>query len=104
VSDIDAYFTQSIVGAPFSAALGRRAAAASERNVGVEIATDGTVAQLKGFWRDEVLIGASAAGPFLRRIPSPQRRWLERHALVFALLGLASGGLSGLYALWVQLS
>lgn len=104
MSDIDAYFTQSIVGAPFSAALGRRAAAASERTVGVEMATDGTVAQLKGFWRDEVLIGTSAAGPFMRRIPSLQRRWLERHALVIAMLSLTFGVLSLLYALRVHLS
>lgn len=104
MSDIDVYFTQSIVGAPFSAALGRRAAAAPARAVGIEMAPDGTVARLKVFWADEVLIGASAAGPHLRRIPTPQRRWLERHALAIALTGLVSGLLSGLYAFWVHLS
>ena len=84
--------------------LGSRAAAASARAMGVEMSTDGTVGRLKGFWRDEVLIGTSAAGPFLRRIPSTQRRWLERHALVIALLGLAYGLLCGLYVLWVRFS
>jgi hypothetical protein len=89
VSDIDAYFTQSIVGAPFSAALGGRASAAEARARGIEVPMDGTAARLHGIWHDDVLIGASAAGPLLRRLSSGPRRWLERHALLIALLSLA---------------
>ena len=105
MADIDAYFTQTIVGAPFSVVLGERASAATVRaGMGVEVPLDGRAARMGDAWKQHMLLGAGHAGPFVRPLPSPQRLWLERHALVIAGAGMLSIWASGLWALWIYLS
>jgi hypothetical protein len=101
VTDIDAFFTQSIVGTPFSIALGQRLSSAQARELGLEVPLDSRAARLGRAWQDAALLrGAEfAQGP--RPRPGAVRRWLERHALVLAGLGLGSLIAAGTWALWL---
>jgi hypothetical protein len=87
----DAFFTQAVVGAPFSVLLGRQMSAGALQAQGIELQpTDGST-RLSPAWQPWVLerTAALAAGvPRLR--PRALRRWLERHALLIALFGLCS--------------
>jgi hypothetical protein len=103
VTDVEHYFTQSIVGAPFSVVLGTRAPEAATAARGVEVSLEGGLARLSAFCKDELLIGTSATGPLVRRLSSPQRRWLERHALLLAGAGILALCSAGLWTLWIQL-
>ena len=69
MSESDAFFTQSIVGAPFSIVLGRRVVTQTEH--GIEVPLDGAPARLSRAWREQVLLQT-------------------RHALVIAGLGLVA--------------
>ena len=88
MSESDAFFTQSIVGAPFSIVLGRRVVTQTAH--GIEVPLDGAPARLSRAWREQVLLQTPGflAGP--RRQGGRVRRWLERHALVIAGLGLVA--------------
>ena len=72
--------------------------------MGFERAPETSLAQLRAFCQDELLIGASSLGPFVRRLPSAQRRWLERHALAVAAAGFLALWAAGLTVLWTYLS
>lgn len=84
----DAYFTHTIVGAPFSVLMGRRAVEDAAEGSGIEVGPTGE-ARLSPAWQAWVIERAGdwpAGVP--RRRPRGVRRWLERHALGIALLGL----------------
>lgn len=84
----DAYFTHTIVGAPFSVLMGRRAEPGAAEGSGIEVGATGE-AQLSPAWQAWAIQRAEdwpAGVP--RRRPRGLRRWLERHALGIALLGL----------------
>lgn len=89
MDETDAFFTHSIVGAPFSVLLGRRQGASNASTQGLEVSlAQGNVGLTEG-WRSWVLLDhldTPAGTP--RRRPKRLRRWLERHALVISLLGV----------------
>lgn len=89
MDETDAFFTHTIVGAPFSVLLGRRQGPSSESTQGLEVPLgDGSVSLSEG-WRSWALLDhldTPAGQP--RRRPKRLRRWLERHALLIALLGI----------------
>ncbi len=89
MDETDAFFTHSIVGAPFSVLLGRRQGIAPASTQGLEVSlARGNVGLSEG-WRSWVVLDhldTPAGTP--RRRPKRLRRWLERHALLIALLGL----------------
>lgn len=88
MDETDAFFTHTIVGAPFSVLLGRRQSpSTSTQGLHVSLATGDT--GLSENWKSWALLGeldTPAGVP--RRRPKRVRRWLERHALVIALMGL----------------
>jgi hypothetical protein len=85
----DAFFTQAVVGAPFSVLLGRQMSAAALRSQGVEVpagADTGRLSEAWQAWAIERTAELPAGVP--RPRPRGLRRWLERHALAVALVGL----------------
>lgn len=97
MNDTNAFFTQTIVGAPFSVPLGRRLTREQITQDGLVINLETGENRLTQAWRDWwVLSHAGDATGLPRLHPGRQRRWLERHALWLALLGLASLGASAL--------
>lgn len=89
MDETDAFFTQTIVGPPFSVLLGRRLGVSSASAQGLDVSlVQGNVGLTDG-WRNWVVLDhldTPAGTP--RRRPRRLRRWLERHALAIALLGL----------------
>lgn len=87
----DAFFTHGIVGAPFSVLLGRRMGADGLKAQGLQFDPDDGATRLSPAWQPWALerLGEQAPGAPRRR-PKPLRRWLERHALAIAALGLAA--------------
>jgi hypothetical protein len=87
----DAFFTQAVVGAPFSVLLGRQMSAAALQAQGIEVQAGAGPGRLGEAWQPWV-IERSADLPAGVPRPRPRglRRWLERHALPIAVLGLAS--------------
>ncbi len=89
MDETDAFFTHTIVGAPFSVLLGRRQGPSNESTQGLEVPLgDGSVSLSEG-WRSWALLDhldTPAGQP--RRRPQRLRRWLERHALRIALVGI----------------
>lgn len=91
MDETDAFFTQTIVGAPFTVSLGRRRVAPRSPAQGLEIDPSSGASRLTQLWRDWVVLSHAtdpAGRPRLR--PSRVRGLLERHALWIALLGLLS--------------
>jgi len=89
MDETDAFFTQSIVGAPFSVLLGRRQGTAHASTQGLEVSlTKGNVGLTEGWRSWAVLDHLDTPAGTPRRRPKRLRRWLERHALGIALLGL----------------
>jgi len=89
MDDNDAFFTQTIVGAPFSVLLGRQLGAKRGPTDGVEVNLSSTEARLSGGWTEWVVMRQAYDNVGLpRRRPGQLRRWLERHALWLALLGV----------------
>ncbi|MDM7942669.1 MAG: hypothetical protein QUV35_08575 [Hydrogenophaga sp.] len=89
MDETDAFFTHTIVGAPFSVLLGRRQAPASVSTQGLEVSLADGRAGLSEGWRSWALLDhldLPAGTP--RRRPKRLRRWLERHALLIAVSGL----------------
>ncbi|MDO9503733.1 hypothetical protein [Hydrogenophaga sp.] len=89
MDETDAFFTHTIVGAPFSVLLGRRQGAPTASQQGLQVSlTQGEVGLSKGWRSWAVLDHLDTPAGTPRRRPKRMRRWLERHALVMALLGL----------------
>jgi len=92
MSETDAFFTQTIVGAPMSVLLGR------ELRLSVDRASDGLKIELargtevlSPSWRSWIVITQACTPVGVPRMrPTRGRRWLERHALVIAVMGLLS--------------
>jgi hypothetical protein len=96
MNDNDAFFTQTIVGAPFSVPLGQRLTRHQLGENGLVIDFETGENRLTQAWRDWWMLSHAedAAGrPRVR--PGRVRRWLERHALWVAMLGLACLLVSG---------
>ena len=90
MDDTDAFFTLTIVGAPTTWMLGRRLSATQARAQGVRVDLDSGRVRLSRAWRDLALPGHEAGVDGRpRRRPGPAMRWLARHALPIAALGLA---------------
>lgn len=92
----DAFLTQAVVGAPFSVLLGRQMSAPALKAQGIEMPVDGGAPRISLAWRPWVIERLASLPPGVPRArPRGLRRWLERHALAIALLGLLSlaGGL-----------
>lgn len=91
MNDTDAFFTQTIVGAPFSVLLGRQLDPGRVETAGIEVNMLGTETRLSQVWKDWILMThASDRIGQPRHRPGRGRRWLERHALWLAVLGLSS--------------
>ena len=89
--DNDAFFTQTIVGAPFSTSLGRRLTPGQATQNGLRIDLDTGQSRLPQAWHDWWVLSHAGDRPGQPRMcPGQLRRWLERHALWLALIGLAS--------------
>ena len=89
MDETDAFFTHTIVGAPFSVLLGRRQSPSHASVQGLEVSLAKGDVRLSEGWRSWAVLGeleAPAGTP--RRRPKRLRRWLERQALIIALLGL----------------
>lgn len=97
MNDTNAFFTQTIVGAPFSVELGQRLTREQINQNGLVVDFETGESRLTRAWRDWwVLSHAGDAAGLPRLRPGRLRRWLERHALWLALLGLTSLGASAL--------
>ena len=87
----DAFFTQAVVGAPFSVLLGRRLSPGAAQAQGLELDPADGSTRLSPAWQPWVIERLHEQAPGVpRRRPKPLRRWLERHALGIALLGLCA--------------
>ena len=99
MSEHDTFFTLSIVGAPQQVVMGRRMRPSDAQTEGLRAALQSDNAVLTRLWREKVLI---ASGKDLLGVPRPEpgvlRRWLERHALWLAALGL--GGMAATALFW----
>ena len=91
MNETNAFFTQTVVGDPFSVSLGQRLTREQASQNGLVIDFDTGESRLTQAWRDWwVLSHASDAAGLPRLRARGLRRWLERHALWVALLGLTS--------------
>lgn len=88
MTEIDEFFTLSIVGAPFSVVLGTRRETGAA--TGVEVPAHGGDARLRAGWSDGVLLPGARGRLVPRERPGAVRMALERHALWIAALGLVS--------------
>ncbi len=100
----DAFFTQTVVGAPFTALMGRRRVpgGSGAEGLGINLATGEPL--LTRMWRDWFVL-SHALDPvgMPRRRPGKLRLALERHALWLAVVGIAtlvSGAAMLGFALW----
>lgn len=98
MNDTDAFFTQTIVGAPFSVVMGRRLGPKDLSTAGLEIKLDTGANRLSDLWKDWLVSHPALDKPGQPRVrPGRVRLWLERHALWLAALGLSSLALSVLF-------
>lgn len=99
---VDAYFTHTIVGAPVSVRLGERAKPPVAEVPGLRASLRTGRFRLNDVWQDWFVLSHEldrVGTPRLR--PGRMRRWLERHALWLALLGLLSTAASVAHAIWL---
>ena len=97
MNETNAFFTQTIVGAPFSVSLGRRLTPEQASQSGLAVDFETGESRLAQAWRDWWVLSHAGDEVGLPRLrPRKLRRWLERHALWVALLGLISLGTSAL--------
>jgi hypothetical protein len=97
MTEADAFFTQTIVGAPMSVLLGRRVARPVATGEGLQAAMNAGEVSLSAGWREWVINTRACAPvgqPRLR--PGTWRRRLERHAFWIGSLGLISLAASAL--------
>ena len=91
MNDTNAFFTQTIVGSPFSVPLGQRLTGEQLAGNGLIIDFETGENRLTQAWRDWWWLSHAGDVPGQPRVrPGKVRRWLERHALWVALLGLTS--------------
>lgn len=91
MTDSDAFFTHTIVGAPFSVLLGRRRPGQDAAAAGIEVDLAGAEVRLGTPWQDAFFLGRAAdSSGKPRRRPGAALRWLERHALLVAVAGLVA--------------
>ena len=87
----DAFFTQTVVGAPFTALLGRRRTPGQPSPEGLTIHLASGEQLLTRLWRDWIVLSHACDPVGVPRLrPGKLRGWLERHALWLAVLGLGS--------------
>jgi hypothetical protein len=89
MDETDAFFTQTIVGSPLTVLLGRRLDPTNAPTQGLAVGLSSGQSRLTRFWQDWVIL-SHACDPVghPRMRPGKLRRFLERHALGIALLGL----------------
>lgn len=91
MNDSDAFFTHTIVGAPFSVLLGQRRPGKGAAAAGIEVDLAGADIRLGTPWQDAFILGRAADARGLpRRRPGVWLRRLERHALAVAGVGLGA--------------
>ncbi|MCU0762696.1 MAG: hypothetical protein ACK40L_13920 [Hydrogenophaga sp.] len=99
MNDSDAFFTHTIVGAPFSVVLGRRLGPRHTSTSGIEFHLGTGHHRLSEVWNDWLVSNPAFDVPGRpRRRPGRYRRILERHAFWLACFGLAS--LTGSALFW----
>lgn len=91
MDETDAFFTQTVVGAPFTVMMGRRRLPGSPGAEGIAIGLRTGESVLSRMWQDWVVLShdGDPVG-HARRRPGRARRVLERHALWLAVLGMGS--------------
>lgn len=91
MDETDAFFTQTVVGAPFTVMMGRRRLPGTPGAEGIAIGLRTGERVLTSLWQDWVVL-SHACDPVghTRRRPGRARRVLERHALWLAVLGIGS--------------
>ena len=96
MSENDAFFTQTIVGAPMSVLLGRQMPSHSSEGLQINLASGGNV--LSPSWRSWIITTQACAPVGIPRMrPTRYRRWLERYALVIAATGVLSLLITAVY-------
>ena len=99
MSETDAFFTQTIVGAPMSVLLGRQMYSTNNHaseGLQIDLASGGDV--LSPSWRSWIITTQACAPVGIPRMrPTRYRRWLERYALVIAATGLLSLLITAVY-------
>ena len=87
----DAFFTQTVVGAPYTVMLGRRMNTAEIAAQGLEVNLSNGESRFSRLWQEWIVLSHDDDEPGMpRQRPSRWRRWLERHALWVAPVGLLS--------------
>lgn len=91
MDSIDTFFTQTVVGPPLTVWLGRRHHTGTSGREGLNVNFRTGESRLSQMWADWTIL-SNVWDPVgqPRRRPNRLRRELERHALLLALLGLAS--------------
>ncbi len=98
----DAFFTQTVVGAPFSTELGRPIIAGAPASTGLEVDVKTGDHRLARSWQDWFVLSHAGDSPGTPRArPGPLRRFLERHALSVAVSGLLAWGAAAATAGWL---
>ena len=91
MNETNAFFTQTIVGAALSVPLGHSLTKEQVAQQGLTVDFETGETRLTQTWRDWWALGPGADSDGQPRLwPRGVRRWLERHALWLALLGLTS--------------
>lgn len=92
MSETDAFFTQTIVGAPMSVLMGRQLSLPiHSTSEGLQVDLTSGADLLSPSWRSWIIATQACAPVGIPRMrPTRYRRWLERHALMIATTGLLS--------------
>lgn len=91
MDEADAFFTQTIVGAPFTVLLGQRRRPDHLSGEGLEIDLGSGDKRLTRLWQEWIVLSHACDPIGQPRVrPGRLRRLMERHALWIALLGLTS--------------
>lgn len=87
----DAFFTQTVVGAPFTALLGRRRIPGTTCPEGLELQLATGDHRLSRLWQEWVVLSHACDPVGLPRLrPGRLRGWFERHALWLAVMGIVA--------------
>jgi hypothetical protein len=86
----DAFFTQTVVGAPFTVLLGRRRQPGGAGAEGLHIDLATGESRLSRLWQEWAVLNHATPPGTARARPSRVRRLMERHALWVAAVGLLS--------------